>query len=77
MIAQAQSLLYSLFPATIHPMVVHFTISIIYLAGLAELIAFIWKDKFFEKAGFILLGLGVLATIAAGVAGNAIGRRNG
>lgn len=70
MLAQAQSFLYSLFPATIHPMVVHFTIAIIYLAGLAELIALFNKDKFFEKAGFILLGLGVLATIAAGIAGS-------
>ena len=70
MIAQAQSFLFSLFPATIHPMVVHFTIAIIYLAGLAELIALFSKDKFFEKAGFILLGLGVLATLAAGVAGS-------
>lgn len=62
------NLLY-LLPATIHPMVVHFTIAILYLAVLTEVIAYFKKDNFYERAGFLLLGLGVLSTIAAGVAG--------
>ncbi len=71
MLAQVQIMIYRLFPATIHPMVVHFTIAILYLAVLAEIIAYFRrKDAFYERAGFILLGLGVLATIAAGVAGS-------
>lgn len=62
--------LYHLFPATIHPMVVHFTIAIIYLAFFAGLAAVIRKnDAFFLKAFIILLGLGIVATLAAGVAG--------
>lgn len=59
-----------LFPATIHPMVVHFTIAIIYLAGLAGLAGLIFrKDKMYPRVFLILLGLAILATLAAGVAG--------
>ncbi|WP_249226532.1 DUF2231 domain-containing protein [Alicyclobacillus mengziensis] len=62
--------IYHLFPATIHPMVVHFTIAIIYLAGLFGLIGLIRrKDSFWVKAFVLTLVLGILATIAAGVAG--------
>ncbi|GMA56122.1 hypothetical protein GCM10025858_06250 [Alicyclobacillus sacchari] len=57
-------------PATIHPMVVHFTIAITYLATLAGLIGLVRrKSDFWPKSFLYLLGLGVLATIAAGVAG--------
>lgn len=64
------SSLYHLFPPTIHPMVIHFTISIIYLTTLAGLVGlFIRKDGFYPKAFFILLTLSILATMAAGVAG--------
>lgn len=62
--------LYHLFPPTIHPMVVHFTISIIWLAGLLGLIGlFRREDTFWAKAFTLFLGLGILATLAAGVAG--------
>lgn len=68
-LSSVYTMLYGLFPPTIHPMVVHFTIAILYLAVLTEVIAFVRNDRFYERAGFILLGLGVLATVAAGVAG--------
>ncbi|KRW91779.1 hypothetical protein SD51_07465 [Alicyclobacillus tengchongensis] len=59
-----------MFPATIHPMVVHFTIAITYLATLAGLIGLIRRKSDFWPTSFLyLLGLGILATIAAGVAG--------
>lgn len=62
--------LYHLFPPTIHPMVIHFTIAITYLAALAGVTGLILRrDPFFTRAFFILLVLGVLATLAAGIAG--------
>ncbi|WP_245631739.1 DUF2231 domain-containing protein [Alicyclobacillus ferrooxydans] len=63
--------LYHLFPATIHPMVVHFTIAIVYLAGFAGLIGVVWRgrDGFFPKLYLLMLFLAILATIAAGAAG--------
>ncbi|MCF8565796.1 DUF2231 domain-containing protein [Alicyclobacillus tolerans] len=62
--------LYHLFPPTIHPMVIHFTIAIIYLTTLAGITGLIFKkDKFYTRAFFILIGLSILATMAAGVAG--------
>lgn len=62
--------LYHLFPPTIHPMVIHFTIAIIYLTGLAGFIGLFWRrDDFFSKLYFMLLILSIIATIAAGVAG--------
>ena len=59
-----------LFPATIHPMVVHFTIAIVYLAGFAGVMSlFFRKGDFFVKFFLIMLVFSVLATIAAGAAG--------
>jgi len=59
-----------LFPATIHPMVVHFTIAVIYLAGLSGVLALIFrKDRFYARAFLLLLGLSIIVTLAAGVAG--------
>ena len=64
------STLYHLFPPTIHPMVIHFTIAIIYLTTLAGLIGlFVKKDGFYPKVFFLLLTLSIVATLAAGVAG--------
>lgn len=64
------TMLYSLFPPTIHPMVVHFTIAIIYLAALAGLVGlFVKRDGFFARLFLLLLVLSVVATLAAGVAG--------
>lgn len=62
--------LYHLFPRTIHPMVIHFTIAIIYLSSLAGLLGIIWRNEVFYARAFTwLLFLGVVAAIAAGVAG--------
>ncbi len=62
--------LYHLFPPTIHPMVIHFTIAIIYLAALAGLAGLIFRrDFFYVRLFFSLLVLAILATLAAGVAG--------
>lgn len=64
------SSLYHLFPATIHPMVVHFTIAVNYLTALAGFVGlFRRNDKMFSRSFFYLLILSILATIAAGVAG--------
>jgi uncharacterized membrane protein len=63
--------LYRIFPPTIHPMVIHFTISIIYLAWLVGLIGLFYRrGDFYQKAFFSLLFFGILATVAAGIAGS-------
>ncbi|RIV17762.1 DUF2231 domain-containing protein [Alicyclobacillaceae bacterium I2511] len=62
--------LYHLFPPTIHPMVIHFTIAIIYLAALAGLAGLIFRrDGFYVRLFLTLLVLAIAATLAAGVAG--------
>lgn len=60
-----------LFPATIHPMVVHFTIAIVYLTGLAGMVGMFWRtsDVFFPKLYLLFVFLSILATLAAGIAG--------
>ncbi len=64
------SWLYHMFPPTIHPMVIHFTIAIIYLAGLFGLVGLFRRhDRFWVKVFVLFLCLGIVATIAAGVAG--------
>lgn len=65
------AMLYRLFPPTIHPMVIHFTIAIIYLACFVGLIGLFYRrGDFFQKAFFGLLFLGIVATLAAGIAGS-------
>ncbi|MCL6634134.1 MAG: hypothetical protein K6T63_16140 [Alicyclobacillus herbarius] len=62
--------LYHLFPSTIHPMVVHFTIAVNYICALAGVMGLIRRrDKFWGKAFFYLLILSILSTLAAGFAG--------
>ena len=62
--------LYHLFPSTIHPMVIHFTIAINFLATLIGLIGFFRKrDPFYERMYIWLLVLSILATLAAGFTG--------
>lgn len=59
-----------IFPSTIHPMVVHFTIAIIYLAGLSGIASILLrKSDFFIKMFWLLIVLSFLSTIAAGAAG--------
>jgi uncharacterized membrane protein len=62
--------LYHLFPPTIHPMVVHFTIALVYLAGVAGVISLFYrKSDFPAKSFLILLIFSFVAVGAAGVAG--------
>lgn len=62
--------LYHLFPPTIHPMVIHFTIALVYLSALAGFVGlFARRDYFYVKAYLLMLGLAIVATIAAGIAG--------
>ncbi len=64
------SFLYHLFPPTIHPMVVHFTIAIPYIALLIGILGLIMRDRELYAKGYLfMLFLGILATIAAGAAG--------
>lgn len=70
MLGNTLSSLFHLFPATIHPMVVHFTIAIVFLAGVAGIVGLMWRaDGFFPKLYMLMLFLAILATMAAGVAG--------
>jgi len=51
-------------------MVVHFTIAIAYLAAFAGVVGLIWKgDGFFPKLFTLMLFFGIVATLAAGIAG--------
>jgi len=62
--------LYHLFPPTLHPMVIHFTIAIIYLTALCGILGMVFRSSdFYYRAFFGLLVLSILATLAAGAAG--------
>lgn len=60
-------------PPTIHPMVVHFPIALLYVTSLAEGLALITRssqrDRFLDRASFWLLTLSGMAIVAAGAAG--------
>ncbi|SIS66429.1 DUF2231 domain-containing protein [Alicyclobacillus vulcanalis] len=58
-----------LLPSTIHPMVVHFTIAVAYLAGVSGLVGGVRQTPFWSRAFLYLLLLGLVATGAAAVAG--------
>lgn len=60
------------FPPTIHPMIVHFPIALLYLTLLADIAAYLssrQQDRFFERMGFLTLSLSLMAIVAAGAAG--------
>ena len=62
------------FPATIHPMIVHFPIVLLYLTLLIDLLAYGAKitrspDRFFDRASFWTLTLSLFAIVAAAAAG--------
>lgn len=57
----------------LHAMVVHFPIALLLAGFLSELISLIFKKPFFQQAGFYLLILGTIGTIASYFAGNAAG----
>lgn len=60
-------------PPTIHPMVVHFPIALLYVAAGAEVLALLThsadRDRFWDRAAFWLLTLAGAAIVAAGAAG--------
>ncbi|MBX5437282.1 MAG: hypothetical protein IRZ33_08695 [Alicyclobacillaceae bacterium] len=59
-----------LFPPTIHPMVVHFSIAIVYIAALAGLAGLVSRHQAIcVRSFFLLLCLGIVATAATGIAG--------
>lgn len=60
-----------IFPSTIHPMLVHFPIVLLYLSLLSAILSLVWRvpDRFFDRASFWLLVLGLLAGIVAAAAG--------
>lgn len=62
--------IYHLFPSTIHPMVIHFTIAINIVAALIGVIGYFKKkDPFYERMFMWLLVLSILSTLAAGFTG--------
>lgn len=54
---------------TLHPMLVHFPISLFWTAALFELLYVLLRRDWLGKAGLTLLTLGLLAGAAAGIAG--------
>lgn len=64
-------MLYKLFPPTIHPMVIHFTIAFIFLTALAGVAGLLFRrDRYFSRTFFYLLILSIFAALAAGIAGS-------
>lgn len=61
--------LVSLFPPTIHPMVVEFPIALLFTALLLDLLAIWQKDLVLERAGLLVFVLGFLSIGVAGLAG--------
>lgn len=59
-----------LFPPVIHPMLVHFPIVLLYGSLFTTVLGWIWnRDRFFDRASFWLLVLGLLAGIVAAATG--------
>ena len=60
-----------IFPPTIHPMLVHFPIALLYLALLADVLSRLFRpeDHFFDRTSFWLLILGLLGGVAAAAGG--------
>lgn len=57
----------------LHAMFIHFPIALLVVGFLAEVISLFSKKMFFKKAGFYLLVLGTLGTIASYFSGNSAG----
>ncbi|MCL6562069.1 MAG: DUF2231 domain-containing protein [Firmicutes bacterium] len=61
-----------LFPPTIHPMVVHFPIALLYLTTLFDFLAVVLphrRSRTFHQVGLWLLSLGLVSLVAAALAG--------
>lgn len=62
----------SVFPRTIHPMVLHFPIVLLYVAVLVEVMRYLMgkaHDSFFQRAGFWVLTLSLFAIVGAAATG--------
>lgn len=62
----------SVFPRTIHPMVLHFPIVLLYLAVLVEVMRYVMgkaHDSFYQRAGFWVLTLSLFAIAGAAATG--------
>ncbi|MCY0897737.1 MAG: DUF2231 domain-containing protein [Firmicutes bacterium] len=60
-----------IFPPVIHPMLVHFPIALLYGSLFTTLLGFFWRtpDRFFDRASFWLLVLGLIAGIVTSAMG--------
>ena len=54
---------------TLHPMIVHFPITLFYLTALFEGLYFAFHKDWLARAGYLLLTLSMVAGVAAGIAG--------
>ena len=54
---------------TLHPMIVHFPITLFYLTALFEGLYFAFRQDWLARAGYMLLTLSMAAGVAAGIAG--------
>ncbi|GET25747.1 DUF2231 domain-containing protein [Prolixibacter sp. NT017] len=57
----------------IHPMLVHFPIALLIAGFFSDILGLFVKKEFFTRAGFYLLILGTLGTIAAVITGHMAG----
>ncbi|MCL6445807.1 MAG: DUF2231 domain-containing protein [Alicyclobacillus sp.] len=58
-----------LFPPTIHPMVVHFSIAAVYFSALAGAAGLLFRQPFYARSFMLLVWLSILATVVTGLAG--------
>lgn len=58
------------FLAGLHPQVVHFPIAVLLLYAVFEILGILLKKDFIQKVAHILLGIGVVVSIAAVLTGN-------
>lgn len=57
------------FLSSLHPKMVHFPIALLFTAGLLELIALFFPNKTIINTALILLGIGLISSIAALITG--------
>ena len=61
------------FLAGLHPQIVHFPIALLILYSIFEILGILLKKDFLQKSAYLLLGLGVLVSVAAVLTGNQAG----
>ncbi|MFB6342295.1 DUF2231 domain-containing protein [Saccharicrinis sp. FJH62] len=57
----------------LHPMIVHFPIALLIVGFVFDIVSLFFKKEFFSRAGFTLLILGALGTVAALLSGELAG----